>query len=99
MITEQQVLHIARLAKLELSDEEVTKYKKELSKILEYVSQIDNVDVDNIDNLHHLSDYRRTVLQEDKINPFKQTKKLFQNATDGRFKNGFIRTSKIVNKE
>ena len=39
MIDREQVLHVARLARLELSDEEVTKISGELSNILEHIEK------------------------------------------------------------
>ncbi len=39
------MLKLARLARLELTDEEIEAYRKELSAILQYVEQIKNTDV------------------------------------------------------
>lgn len=36
MISKEQVLHIAKLARLELSEKEILKMQKDLSKILDY---------------------------------------------------------------
>ena len=36
MISKEQVTHIAKLASLELKEEEVAKYQKDLSEILDY---------------------------------------------------------------
>ena len=41
MIDREQVLHVARLARLELSDEEVTQISGELSNILEHIEKVD----------------------------------------------------------
>lgn len=38
-----EVLHLARLARIRLSDEEVEQFTKEIGPILEYVSQLDEV--------------------------------------------------------
>ncbi|HUP19667.1 MAG TPA: Asp-tRNA(Asn)/Glu-tRNA(Gln) amidotransferase subunit GatC [Gemmatimonadota bacterium] len=46
-ISAHDVRHIARLARLELSDEEVERFRGELSKILEYVAQLDRVEADS----------------------------------------------------
>lgn len=40
----EDVRHIARLARLELSDEEVRRFQGELSAILEYVAQLEKLD-------------------------------------------------------
>lgn len=43
-LTNQEILKLARLARLQLTDEEVERYKTELSQILEYVEQLSGVD-------------------------------------------------------
>lgn len=97
-ISKEQVQHIAQLAKLKLSESEVKKYQEELTSILEYVSQIQEVDVSDIIETHNLQNFEGTVFQEDTVKPFKNPKKLLEAATEKRLKNGFIKTSKIVNK-
>ena len=43
-ISADDVRHIARLARLELTDQEVARFQDELSKILEYVAQLEAVE-------------------------------------------------------
>jgi len=47
-ITKQQIIHIARLAKLEISEKEIAKFQKQLSNIIEYISELDKVDTKNV---------------------------------------------------
>lgn len=47
MINEEQVKHIADLAKLNIKDEEMEKYKKQLTDILTEIEKIVEVDIDN----------------------------------------------------
>jgi aspartyl-tRNA(Asn)/glutamyl-tRNA(Gln) amidotransferase subunit C len=44
-LTRDDVLKLARLARLTVTDEEVEKYRTELSEILQYVEQLTAVDV------------------------------------------------------
>jgi aspartyl-tRNA(Asn)/glutamyl-tRNA(Gln) amidotransferase subunit C len=44
-LTREDVLKLARLARLELSDGEVEEFSEELSAILQYVEQLQGVDV------------------------------------------------------
>jgi aspartyl-tRNA(Asn)/glutamyl-tRNA(Gln) amidotransferase subunit C len=50
MLSRDQVLHVARLARLELTDEEVGRFSGELSKVLDHIEKIselgDMVDVE-----------------------------------------------------
>lgn len=47
-LTRDDVLKLARLSRLQLSEEEIIQYQKELSSILEYVKQLDSVDVKDL---------------------------------------------------
>lgn len=44
-LSREDVLKLARLARLQLTDEEVEAFRKELSEVLNYVAQLDDVDV------------------------------------------------------
>jgi aspartyl-tRNA(Asn)/glutamyl-tRNA(Gln) amidotransferase subunit C len=47
------VLHVARLARLELSDDEVTKFQEQLSDILEAVSKVSALDLSDVPPTAH----------------------------------------------
>jgi aspartyl-tRNA(Asn)/glutamyl-tRNA(Gln) amidotransferase subunit C len=47
-LSREDVLKLARLARLDLTDEEVEKYRTELSEILQYVEQLQDVDVSGL---------------------------------------------------
>ncbi len=48
-LTKPQVQHTSDLAQLNLSDEEITKFQKQLSSILEYVGLLEEVDTKNVE--------------------------------------------------
>ena len=43
MLSREQVLHVARLARLELTDEEVERFAGELSKVLDHIEKIEEL--------------------------------------------------------
>ena len=45
-ISAADVRHIARLARLELTDDEVARFQAELSKILEYAAQLESLEAE-----------------------------------------------------
>jgi len=53
MLSKQEVQHIAKLARLGLTDREIGKYQKELSSILDYVEKLKKVDVSGIEPTSH----------------------------------------------
>jgi aspartyl-tRNA(Asn)/glutamyl-tRNA(Gln) amidotransferase subunit C len=52
-ITREEVLHVARLARLELSEEEVTRFQEQLSAILEAVSKVRELDLSDVPPTSH----------------------------------------------
>ena len=48
-LTREEVKHIAKLARLELTEEEITRYQQELSLILEYIGQLSEVDTSGVE--------------------------------------------------
>ncbi|MGE0632274.1 MAG: Asp-tRNA(Asn)/Glu-tRNA(Gln) amidotransferase subunit GatC [Pseudobdellovibrionaceae bacterium] len=51
MINKETVEHIAKLARLEISDNEAREYSDQLTKILEYFNQISKVDTKGVEPL------------------------------------------------
>jgi len=47
-ISQDQVRHIAKLARLHLTDEEVSKFAGELSSIFSYIDQLNEVDTEGV---------------------------------------------------
>lgn len=97
-LTKEEIKHIANLAKLKFSNEEIEKFSDEFNSILDYISQIKECDTTGIEFEHNLNNFRGNVLQEDVTKESLNRDVVLKNATNGRNKNGYIRTSKIVSK-
>jgi aspartyl-tRNA(Asn)/glutamyl-tRNA(Gln) amidotransferase subunit C len=52
-ITRDEVLHVARLARLELTDEEVSRFQEQLSEILDAVSKVSELDLTDVPPTSH----------------------------------------------
>jgi aspartyl-tRNA(Asn)/glutamyl-tRNA(Gln) amidotransferase subunit C len=52
-ITREEVLHVARLARLELTDAEVTRFQEQLSAILDAVSKVAELDLSDVPPTSH----------------------------------------------
>jgi aspartyl-tRNA(Asn)/glutamyl-tRNA(Gln) amidotransferase subunit C len=85
-LTEQQVRHVAKLARLNCSDEEITKFTSQLSAILEYVAQLEELDTTNVEPLAHCLPVHN-VLRDDCIKPSLSNDDALKNAPqrDGEF--------------
>ena len=68
MIDREQVLHVAKLARLELTDDEVERMAGELSKILEHVETMNELDLEAVEPTSHVVDLTN-VLREDVPRP------------------------------
>ena len=68
MLTKEEVQHIAKLARLGLTEEEIEKYQKELSAILDYIEKLKEVDISGVEPTSH-SVLMENVVREDKISP------------------------------
>ena len=54
MIERDQVLHVARLARLRLTDAEVDRMSEDLSGILDHVERIGELDLDGVEPTSHV---------------------------------------------
>lgn len=64
-LTREDVLKLARLARLSLTDAEVKQYQQELAEILQYVEQLQAVNVDSLRPTHQVTGLTN-VTREDK---------------------------------
>jgi aspartyl-tRNA(Asn)/glutamyl-tRNA(Gln) amidotransferase subunit C len=56
MIDREQVLHVARLARLGLTDDEIETMLRELSGILEHVERMNRLDIEGVEPTSHVVD-------------------------------------------
>ena len=68
VIDREQVLHVARLARLELSEPEIERMAGELSGILEHVDRISQLDLDEVEPTTHVVELAN-VLRDDEPEP------------------------------
>ena len=55
-ITSDEIKKLAALSKLSIANDEMDKYSQQLSDILDYVSQLENVDTRNVEPLLNVLD-------------------------------------------
>ena len=81
MIDREQVLQVARLARLKLSDEEVDRMAGELSGILEHVEHISELDLEGVEPTSHVIALEN-VLRPDEPRPSWSRDEVLQSAPD-----------------
>ena len=78
-IDREQVLHVAKLARLRLSDNEVSKMAHELSNILEHIERIGELDLDGVPPTTHVVEVANA-LREDVPTPSLDREVIFEQA-------------------
>lgn len=68
-ITREDVLHLAELSRLEISEEEIEPLKKDLDSIVGYISQLNELDTDGVEPTYQCFDMQN-VWREDEIQKF-----------------------------
>jgi aspartyl-tRNA(Asn)/glutamyl-tRNA(Gln) amidotransferase subunit C len=88
VIERDQVLHVARLARLRLSDDEVERMTGELSGILDHVDRISALDLEGVEPTSHVIELEN-VLRPDEPRPSWPREKILEPApepADGAFR-------------
>jgi aspartyl-tRNA(Asn)/glutamyl-tRNA(Gln) amidotransferase subunit C len=81
VIDRDQVLHVAKLARLRLTEEEVERMSGELSTILEAIEQIGELDLEGVQPTSHVIDLEN-VLRPDEPRPCLPRERALENAPD-----------------
>jgi aspartyl-tRNA(Asn)/glutamyl-tRNA(Gln) amidotransferase subunit C len=81
MIDREQVLHVARLARLRLSEEEVARMQGELSTILDHIEKLAELDLEGVEPTSHVVELEN-VLREDVPRPSLPREKALEQAPD-----------------
>lgn len=80
-ITREQVLHVARLARLALAEDEIERFQDQLSAILDAVGTVAELDLDDVEPTSHPLDLVN-VLEDDVPRPSLSVEEAFANAPD-----------------
>lgn len=80
-VEREDVLHMAKLASLNIKEEEIEEYRKNLQDILNFANVIESVSTDNVEETI-TSTSNCNVFREDEIKEFKDRDLLLQNAED-----------------
>ena len=81
MIDREQVLHVARLARLRLTDEEVERMTGEMSSILDHIEKISELELDEVTPTSHVVEMEN-VLRADAPRPSLPRERALEEAPD-----------------
>jgi aspartyl-tRNA(Asn)/glutamyl-tRNA(Gln) amidotransferase subunit C len=92
-LSREQVLHIAELARLAISEEETARFAEQLSEILDYMDKLKGVDTTDIPpTAHPLA--RQNVTRQDIVCPSLSHQEALANAPQQR--DGFFQVRRIL---
>jgi aspartyl-tRNA(Asn)/glutamyl-tRNA(Gln) amidotransferase subunit C len=80
-LSTEQVKHIAKLARLTLSDSEIEQYSKDLNQILAYVEQLQELDTANVEPMLGAVQNQKALREDEVVNSGLQ-EKMLANAPD-----------------
>ncbi|MNI75562.1 Aspartyl/glutamyl-tRNA(Asn/Gln) amidotransferase subunit C [compost metagenome] len=84
----KDVEHVAKLARLNLTDEERVMFTEQLNAILQYADKLNELDTENVEPTTHVLKLHN-VMREDEVKESLSAEKVFRNAPeeeDGQFK-------------
>lgn len=92
-ISEEQVKHVAKLAKLSFPEEELSGFTEQLSKIIDMVEELSEVDTEGVAFTSNVVD-TVNVMREDKAAPGWSRDELMKNVPES--EDGFIKVPAII---
>ncbi len=92
-ISREEVEHVAKLARLLVSEEEKDVLTRQLSSILTYVGKLNEINTEGVEPLSHVIDIKN-VFREDKTRESLSQDLALSNAPEKR--DGFFRVPKII---
>ncbi|MBU92462.1 MAG: Asp-tRNA(Asn)/Glu-tRNA(Gln) amidotransferase GatCAB subunit C [Rhodobiaceae bacterium] len=97
MITKEEIIKIAKLSKLHVSENDLEPYSKQISNILDYMSQLNEVDTENIDEFSNKLFDNNQNLRNDVVEPSLDRDKVLKNSpeSDG----VYVKVPKVISEE
>jgi aspartyl-tRNA(Asn)/glutamyl-tRNA(Gln) amidotransferase subunit C len=92
-ITREEVEHVALLARLKFSEDEIHRFTSQLNRILEYMDQLERLDTTAVDPTFHAV-ARANVFRPDHVQPSLDPAVSLSNAPEG--DGAFFRVPKII---
>jgi len=95
MLSKEEILHIATLARIGLDEKDIEKYQHDLSAILDYFKKLSELDVKNIQPIGHITGMQN-VFRTDRNEDFGPAGKeaIFKNVPET--KDGYIKVKSVL---
>ncbi len=94
LLTRDEVLKIAKLAKIKIAEDEIDVYINELSEIIEYVKQLDKVDTSGLNPTNQVTGLNN-VFREDKVINYGYTPKELLDTLNS-VQDSFVKVKRVI---
>jgi len=71
-LTIQEVHHVAKLARIQLNDEQLSQYQNHLSAVLKHISKLNELDVTGVEPMAHPNDILNRLDEDIAVDSFTQ---------------------------
>ena len=92
-LDKQEVEHVAKLARLAVTEQEVEEFGRQLSDILNYIGKLNELDTSKVEPTSHVLNIQN-VFREDRIMPSLSREEALAGAPET--EEGFFRVPKII---
>ena len=93
MLSKEDVIRVAKLSKLEFTEEEIENYRKDLNKIIDHMDELNQIDTTNVEPLFNVLD-TKDKLREDIVLESQSKVEFLGNAPES--DDNFIIVPKII---
>jgi len=95
MLTKEEIQNIATLARIGLSEKDVEKYQQDLSEILDYFKKLDEVDIEGVEPIGHITGMKNVFRTDGNVDFGDLGKEaIMQNAPEK--KDGYIKVKSVL---
>ena len=95
MLNDEQVKHVAKLARIKLTDQEVKKFGKQLSSVLEYIDILAEVDTKNVPETSQVTGLKN-VMDKDEVIKGQSSKEELLKCSELPVDSGQVRVIRVV---
>ena len=92
-LSRDEVLHVANLARLTFTEEELDRFASQLSEILDYVEQLGELDLEGVEPMAHVHDIVNA-FREDAVRPSLPRQAVLANAPEA--EGGCFKVPKVI---
>ncbi len=95
MLSKDEILNVARLARIGVSEKDVEAYQHDLSEILDYFKKLDEIDVAGVEPIGHITGMQNK-FRSDSQNDFGSDGKIAIMKNAPEVKDGYIKVKSVL---